>query len=314
MKIKYLFYLFIFFLVYTSHCQENNILEKLGFEKDSKLLIIHNDDIGMSQSVNSASFDAFDKGYINSGSVMVPCPWFLEVVQYSKKNPNLDIGIHLTLTSEWKNYKWGGVSSSDKIKSILDEKGHFYPEVSFVQKNAKYNEVKIELEAQINYFLSNGLIPTHLDTHMGAVRATPKTLQAYLEVGNKFQLPVQISEDYKSILDNKLIDFTRIDKSKILFVKKIYGKQDDTPINYEEWMIFYKKVLDDIKPGLNVLLVHVGYDNDELKAITVDHPHWGSKWRELDFKILESQEFRNRLKNRNIELVTWNQIKKVLYD
>ena len=74
------------------------------------------------------------------------------------------------------------------------------------------------------------------------------------------------------------------------------------------------KVLDDIKPGLNVLLVHVGYDNDELKAITVDHPHWGSKWRELDFKILESEEFRKRLRNRNIELVTWNQIKKVLYD
>ena len=304
----------IFFLINTIHSQENNILEKLGFEKDSKLLIIHNDDIGMSQSVNSASFDAFDKGYINSGSVMVPCPWFLEVVQYSKKNPNLDIGIHLTLTSEWKNYKWGGVSSSDKIKSILDDKGHFYPEVSYVQKNAKYNEVKNELEAQINYSLSNGLIPTHLDTHMGAVRATPKTLQAYLEVGNKFQLPVQISEEYKSILDNQLIDFKRIDKSKILFVKKIYGKQDDTPINHEEWMIFYKKVLDDIKPGLNVLLVHVGYDNDELKAITVDHPHWGSKWRELDFKILESEEFRKRLRNRNIKLVTWNQIKKVLYD
>ena len=71
----------IFFLINTIHSQENNILEKLGFEKDSKLLIIHNDDIGMSQSVNSASFDAFDKGYINSGSVMVPCTWFLEVVK-----------------------------------------------------------------------------------------------------------------------------------------------------------------------------------------------------------------------------------------
>ena len=80
--------------------------------------------------------------------------------------------------------------------------------------------LKNELEAQINYSLSNGLIPTHLDTHMGAVRATPKTLQAYLEVGNKFRLPVQISEEYKSVLDNKLIDFTKIDKSKILFVKK----------------------------------------------------------------------------------------------
>ncbi len=314
LTIFFKFFLSIFFLANIIYSQENNILEKLGFDKDSKLLIIHNDDIGMSQSVNSASFDAFNEGHINSGSVMVPCPWFLEVIEYSKKNPNLDIGIHLTLTAEWKNYKWGGISPSDKIKSILDDKGHFYPEVSFVRKYAKYEDVKNELEAQINYSLSNGLIPTHLDTHMGAVRATPKTLQAYLEVGNKFRLPVQISEEYKSILDNKLIDFTKIDKSKILFVKKIYGKQDDSPINYEEWMKFYKNVLDDIKPGLNVLLVHVGYDNDELKAITVDHPHWGSKWRELDFKILESDEFKKRLRKRNIILVKWGQIKEVLYD
>ena len=155
LTIFFKFFLSIFFLANIIYSQENNILEKLGFDKDSKLLIIHNDDIGMSQSVNSASFDAFNEGHINSGSVMVPCPWFLEVVEYSKKNPNLDIGIHLTLTAEWKNYKWGGISSSDKIKSILDDKGHFYPEVSFVKKYAKYEDVKNELEAQINYSLSN---------------------------------------------------------------------------------------------------------------------------------------------------------------
>ena len=92
LTIFFKFFLSIFFLANIIYSQENNILEKLGFDKDSKLLIIHNDDIGMSQSVNSASFDAFNEGHINSGSVMVPCPWFLEVVEYSKRSEERRVG------------------------------------------------------------------------------------------------------------------------------------------------------------------------------------------------------------------------------
>ena len=174
---------------------------------------------------------------------------------------------------------------------------------SKITNNKKLKNVQLEFE----------LLNKKYQTILNDTKELQVFYDALLKVNSKLW---EIEDKIRILekLDNKLIDFTRIDKSKLLFVKKIYGKQDDTPINYEEWMIFYKKVLDDIKPGLNVLLVHVGYDNDELKAITVDHPHWGSKWRELDFKILGSEEFRKRLRNRNIELVTWNQIKKVLYD
>ena len=118
--IKKLF-LLLFFLPALSLSQEKNLAEKLGFDPQAKLLMLHADDIGVAHSVNVASFKAFESGSITSGSVMVPCPWFLEVVEFAKSNPDHDLGLHLTLTSEWKNYKWDGISSSSKIKSLINK-------------------------------------------------------------------------------------------------------------------------------------------------------------------------------------------------
>lgn len=107
----------LFFLLFIS-VNSQNLAQKLGYAPNSKLLIIHADDIGVAQGVNSASFSAFQKGSINSGSVMVPCPWFLEVAEFAQKNPDYDLGLHLTLTAEWKNYKWDGISSSNEISCL----------------------------------------------------------------------------------------------------------------------------------------------------------------------------------------------------
>src|SRR5450432_3198828 len=81
---------------------QKTLAEKLGYPKDSKLLIIHADDVGLSHSEDSATITAFQKGVINSASIMAPCPWFPEIAAFAKLHPELDWGIHLTLTSEWK--------------------------------------------------------------------------------------------------------------------------------------------------------------------------------------------------------------------
>ena len=290
---------------------EKNLAQKLGFKKDAKLLIIHADDIGVAHAVNSASFDGFSSKIITSGSVMVPCPWFLEVADYAKRNPNHDLGLHLTLTSEWKNYKWAGISSKDKIGSLINEQGHFYPLNEGVRLNATYKDVKRELNSQINYAIDNGLNPTHLDTHMGSVTVTPEIVQAYFEVGHEHSLPILLSKEFRDII--KVIDTTKFDPSKLFWAEKIYQKLDDTPIDYQNWKTFYMNAITDIKPGLNVLLVHLGYDNEELKAITIDHPNYGSAWRELDVKILQDTAFKNLIRERNIKLITWGQVKDILY-
>jgi len=305
-------YFLILLICLTVSSQEKNLAQKLGFEANSKLLIIHADDIGVAHSVNMASFDGFSSESVTSGSVMVPCPWFLEAAEYAKSNPNHDLGLHLTITSEWENYKWSGISSSNQIKSLINEQGHFYSLNEGVRLNAKYEDVKRELTSQINYSKANGLIPTHLDSHMGAVRATPEIFQAYFEVGHENRIPISLPIESKLLIENGSIDTSKFDTSKLLWAK-YYTKKHDSSIDYKSWKKFYMELLDIINPGFNILFVHLGYNNDELKAMMIDHPDWGSKWRELDLKILQDKEFKNLIKERNIKLITWRQVKDILY-
>ena len=172
-------------LVSRAEGQEKSIAEKLGHPKNSKLLIIHADDIGVAHSVNAASIAAFEKKGISSGSIMVPCPWFPEIAEYAKTHPHLDLGIHITLTAEWKNYKWGGVLSANEIPSLLNKEGFFYATVEEFAKNAKPSEVELEIRAQIDRAIAFGIQPTHLDSHMGTLFASPEFFRILQKIGKE---------------------------------------------------------------------------------------------------------------------------------
>jgi chitin disaccharide deacetylase len=185
---------FIIFLLvclnsFFSAYAQQILAEKLGYPKDAKLLILHADDAGLSHSVNAATIAAFEKKGVTSSSIQVPCPWFPEIAAYAKAHPEMDWGVHITLTSEWKNYKWGGVLPSDKILSLLDSNGYFYSSVQEFAKHAKPMEVEAELRAQIKRALSFGIKITHLDCHMGAVYATPELAGIFFNVSKEFGIP-----------------------------------------------------------------------------------------------------------------------------
>src|SRR5450759_1537372 len=112
-------------LASTLPAQTKTIAERLGYPPDAKLLILHADDLAFAHSVDVATFDALDKGAISSASVMVPSPWITEVAAYAKAHPNADLGLHLTLTSDWETYRWGSVEAPDKVPSLLDSAGTF---------------------------------------------------------------------------------------------------------------------------------------------------------------------------------------------
>ena len=327
---KYLIlYLSIFYTI-SINSQINNIAERLGYDKDAKLLIIHADDIGIAHSINIASFDAYKNNDINSGAAMIPSPWIKEVAEFHKKNPEYDLGLHLTLTAEWKNYKWRGVSSSNEIPSLLNEYNEFYDNTSDVNLNANPEEVRKELQAQIDYARSLGINPSHIDSHMGALAVNKDLWRVYIEVGHKNKLVSMATKsrvfnlfdekfpvpDYIVPVNDIYMLYPEADRTSIenaagkdvantLIVNDIY--------KYEDWFNLYSSKIKSLVPGLNVFLLHLGYDNEELRAVTVDHPEYGSLWRQLDFDVFNSDGIKKVLKDNDIKLVTWGDIKKVVY-
>src|SRR5438552_18759999 len=127
----------LFAMLCLTALAQQTIQERLGYSKDAKLLILHADDLGVAHAEDSASIYALENHYVSSGSIMVPCPWLSEIANYAATHPNADLGIHLTLTSEWKYYKWGPVSAKDKTSSLVNSRGYFYDDVDSLGKMAK---------------------------------------------------------------------------------------------------------------------------------------------------------------------------------
>jgi chitin disaccharide deacetylase len=288
--------------------EKRNLAEKLGFPKDSKLLIIHGDDIGLSHSTNAAYFRAFESGSMTTGSVMVPCPWFPEAAAYLKAHPGLDIGIHLTMNAEWKYYKWGGISLSCEIPGILDNENHLFASIGELQKSVDTAEVKKECKAQIERAIASGIQPTHLDTHMGTMVYIPQLIAVYLQLAREYRVPYLFPAQFLPMLPpevKKLIspEDALLDNLVMLTPEQITGN----------WIDYYLKAIVNLKPGLNEMIVHLSYDNEEMQAISVDHDDYGSKWRQNDLDVVTSPEFKQALKDNHIILITWKQIREVMY-
>lgn len=282
--------------------QSRSIAERLGHPANSKLLILHADDLGAAHSVNAASFDALDKGAISSASVMIPTPWIAEVAAYARTHPNADLGLHLTLNAEWETYKWGSVESKDKVPSLLDSAGVFPHETAPVAARAKADEVERELRAQVDRALVLGIRPTHLDSHMGALFTTPELIGTYIKVARAYRLPfLALRGDPRSPTP------FLTDRDVVLDAVVIAGPE----VPRDQWKDFYLKAIAGLKPGLTEMIVHLGYDDAELRAVTVNHEPYGSAWRQRDYDVVMSAEFKKALKDNQVILVTWRDLQKL---
>src|SRR3954468_8755802 len=144
----------------TLQSQTRTVAERLGYPANAKLLIIHADDLGAAHSADAASFDALDKGAISSASIMMPTPWVTEVAAYARTHPDADLGLHLTLTSEWETCRWGTLESKDKVRSRLGSACTLPNDDAAVAASAKPDEVERDLRAQIERALAMGIHPT----------------------------------------------------------------------------------------------------------------------------------------------------------
>jgi predicted glycoside hydrolase/deacetylase ChbG (UPF0249 family) len=297
----------ILVVVFVSSClyaQIRSIQERLGYPKDAKLVIIHADDLGVSHSQNAASVSALEKGSVSSASIMVPCPWFPEIAAYAQSHPSADLGLHLTLTSEWKYYKWGPVTAKEKVPGLVNKNGFLYSSVDSVYQNASAIEAETEIRNQVLRAKQFGIDPTHLDAHMGTALQKLDFFKAYLKVGHEFKIPLFIPKQLEAPLKVK---FDTLISDKDVLVDYILSA---SPQDFKNGFTgFYTNGIKNLRPGLTYLIIHTAYDDAEMRAVTIDHPDWGAAWRQQDFDFFTSDECKKVLKENNIFVITWKEIR-----
>ena len=282
--------------------QNEDLAARLGYEPGTRLLIVHADDLGMAHSINEASITAMTEGSVTSASVMMPTPWVMEVVAAAAEHPELDLGLHLTITSEWTNYRWGPMAR-DSVSSLLDEDHYLAKLCHQMAERATPDDVERELRAQVEQALRLGLRPTHLDSHMGCLLSTrPEYFAAYLRVARDYDLPALIGHEE---LRGGTPEFQALLGPDDLVVDRVMGAPEAAQGRFR---VVYDSLLRALPPGLHVLLLHCGHDNAELQAATYPQRPYGSAWREEDFAYFSSAELAELLEAEGIVLTTWREV------
>jgi predicted glycoside hydrolase/deacetylase ChbG (UPF0249 family) len=287
---------------------KKSLAEQLGYPPETKLLIVHADDLGVTHSVNAASIKALESGAVNSASIMVPCPWFPEIADYAKSHPEIDFGLHLTLTSERVYYRWGPVAPADRVRSLLDKNGYFHHDWT-PETRIDPAEAEIELRAQIDRAYAMGVHPTHLDSHQYRLDSTNKELfEVALRLAHQYKLPFFVTRDW-------FADFPYLEKTlgandvvidhTITIEPSVFFASNAAP---EKWANFYNDAIRDMQPGVTELVIHLAYDDSEMRAATRERDTWGAAWRQRDFEYFTSPAFRQLLHGQHIQLITWRQL------
>jgi len=254
-------------------------------QQDKIPILIRCDDIGMCHSVNMAAKQVLDKGFPVSMSVMVPCSWFAEAAELLKKYKNVSVGIHLTLNSEWKQYRWGPVSGARAVPGLVDSVGLFFPSRSLLfGNNPKLTEIETELRAQIEKALQAGLKIDYLDYHMGAAVQTLETRAIVEKLAAEYKLGISRYYDEEGI----------------------EGWYFAAPADKTDTMVLKLKTL---QPGKTKLFViHIGLDSPEMSAMedaNIFGPKDMSKHRNAELNALISPQFQQLLHDPKYRLVNY---------
>lgn len=281
-----------------------NVCNGLDVPEDTSILIIHADDVGLSKSVNASTFQAMVYGSISSASLMVPCQEFESAVKQFGNADDLDLGIHITLTSDLSHHKWGPVSDLAKVPSLVDENGHFFSNPQQFAQSAKRDEVELEIRAQIARALDCGLKPTHLDSHQFVVEGHFGAFNTVLKLSQEYRIPCLLHRDIlKNPLSKRLIKSNSIILDEVLMA---YPGDEEGGLDQ-----FYARTLSNLKPGIRILLIHPGYDDEEMQRITHGHDDYGAAWRQADYDFFVGEQCKALLKEQGIRLTNWAELSKL---
>jgi hypothetical protein len=265
----------------------------------------------MCHSANLATIEAMEKGSVSSTSVMAPCPWFSELADWARRNPSMDVGIHSTLTSEWKFYRWRPLAPAPQVKNLIDTEGYTWRGVRDVATRATAAEIEAELRAQIEKAKAAGIQFTHIDSHMGTVFARPDYFEVYTKLAKEYHVPCMLprptpeaAAEMKGYPITQEMLAKKETEGHVLIDRLVTGVPGR---NFEERRASYRAFLAELKPGVTKLIVHLAKDDQEIRAVT---GNWEQRW--ADFQFWSSAEARELLEKYSIRLTTYRELGRLL--
>lgn len=290
------------------------LAEQLGLSAQARVAILHADDVGLCHAHNGGFFDVIEAGVVTCGSVIVPCPWFPEAAAWARRHPETDLGVHLCLNSEFSNYRWGPLSGRDRVPSLVDGEGYFWPSPSETLEMADPEEVRAELRAQIDRAVASGLDVTHLDAHMGTAMMRG-LFPVYVELGREYRLPLFLLRPTAELLTEvgraEMIEnlpeiLGRFDANHLLMVDHAELRSLSFDADHAE--DHYRRVIRELEPGVTHFLIHPARDDEELRTITPDS--W--RQREAERRVFSSAEARRWFEDAGVERIGYRRLRDLM--
>jgi len=276
-----------------------SLAQLLGYPNEARLLIINADDFGMCHAENVATITGLGPavgmsasgplaartpeasggrvgslpatrsdrppGAFGSATIMVPCPWFDEVVAFARLAPDADLGVHITHTSEWPSYRWGPVAGCAAVPSLVDALGYFYRDVESLYAHARLHEIEIETRAQIDRALAAGIDVVHLDSHMGTVQLDVNYHDLYVRLAAEYRLPIRMASraGMRDLGMGQIVELA--DRLGVLSPDHFWYGGPPAP---EATAAYWTNLLRTLKPGVTELYIHAAVDAPEMRALT----------------------------------------------
>ena len=292
----------------------NPALEQLGHRASERVVIFHADDVGMCHGANVAFVELVQRGLISCGSVMVPCPWFPEAAALAREHPELDLGVHLTLNSEWASYRWRPVSTTDRASGMIDPDGFFWEMPATIREHTKLDVAAVEREfrAQVDRALEAGIDATHIDSHVG-LAVVPELIEVYVQLALDYDLPVLLirehqrysQEPYLGVIDP--VQYQRaLERLECKGLPIVDHFRLSPPVNREgSFAGAYEELVRELPAGLTYLALHPSAPGD---TEGVFPPGW-ARLRMGEYHLLQDLGFKQLVADEGIHIIGYRQLR-----
>ncbi|MCH8949235.1 MAG: polysaccharide deacetylase family protein [Chloroflexi bacterium] len=287
-----------------------NLAERLGYAPDERVLILNADDVGSSHASNLATFECVENGSLTSASLLAPAPWFPEAAAYARAHPDVDFGVHLTLTCEYTGYRWRALADRATSPGLYDDEGYLWRTMNEAVEHVSVEEAERELRAQIDTALAAGVDVTHIDTHMGTV-VMPKFIGTYISLALEYGIPLFAYRPSQERLrqaglghfwDGLEPQLRRLDEAGFPVLDHILTKTTDQPPESKE--AYVRDLFANVRPGLGHFLIHPTTVSEEVAAVTEN-----VESRVKDYELFRDRSMANLLAELGIHTTTYRQIR-----